>query len=232
MRKHLLTSGGVALAAAIVSIVLIRALSPNPPPTEEMEDQRPRANLPLPPPDPLAEHLFPPELIMQFQSEIELTDPQREFIMAQIQEAQPEFEELQQRVQQEAAALAPLLATQQTELDPTLAQAEKVHDLERTLRRAQLTLLIKLKNNLTPEQRARLQEIKQQRGPGGPPPAIRDKMQRLQAGIRQSQENGVDPSPIGQVMQEFEPLIRAGQFQEAEAVLDDALRLLEEQRPR
>lgn len=34
-------------------------------------------------------------------------------------------------------------------------------------------------------------------------------------------------------MQEFHPLIEAGQFQEAEAVLDDALKLLaEENKPR
>ena len=41
-----------------------------------------------PPADPVAENLFPPELVMQHQTEIKLTEDQRNALMAEIQKAQ------------------------------------------------------------------------------------------------------------------------------------------------
>ena len=44
----------------------------------------------------------------------------------------------------------------------TLAQLDKVLNLEREIKRAQIALLIKIKNSLTPEQQTKLREIKKQ----------------------------------------------------------------------
>lgn len=186
-------------------------------------------------PDPLAEGLFAPELILRFQAQIGLSNEQRQAIMADIQQAQPKFEQFQQRLQQEQAALGLLLAKERVELEPILAKSDKIQDLEREMRRTHLTLLIGLKNRLTAEQQAKLQEIKTEQGPGeglgaNPPRALQEKMQRLQARMQQWQQSGRDPSPIERAMQEFQPLIEAGQFKEAEAVLDDALKLLAEKK--
>jgi gluconolactonase len=68
-----------------------------------------------------------------------------------------------------------------------------------------------------------------------PPPAnpeetaqrIQGKIQKLQEGIQKWQSEGKDPSPIGQIMQEFGPLIESGKLKEAEAILDKALKALE-----
>ena len=197
--------------------------------------QPPRA--PQPPSDPLGESLFPPELAMRFQAEIGLTEKQRQAIMPDLQQAQPKFEKLHQQLEREKAALASLLKKERVELETALAQTDKLLDVERELRRLQLALQIGLKNRLTPEQQARLQILKQQGPPenamaAGPTPAIQAKMERLQAGIQQWQRDGRDPSPIGRAMQKFEPLMQAGQFEEAETVLDSALQLLEGKRPR
>lgn len=54
------------------------------------------------------------------------------------------------------------------------------------------------------------------------------KMDRLQAGVRRWQEQGRDPSPIGEIMRAFGPLMEAGKVREAEALLDQALKKLEE----
>ena len=62
----------------------------------------------------------------------------------------------------------------------------------------------------------------------GPSESIQQKMQQVQQGIQRWQHAGRDPSPVGRIMQEFEPLMQAGKFQEAEAVLDRALALLDE----
>ena len=58
-----------------------------------------------PPADPVAENLFPPELVMQHQSEIKLTEDQRNALMAEIQKAQGRLVDLQQRLQNEMEAL-------------------------------------------------------------------------------------------------------------------------------
>jgi Spy/CpxP family protein refolding chaperone len=41
-----------------------------------------------------------------------------------------------------------------------LAQLEKVLSIEREVKRAQVTLLVRIKNKLTPEQQAKLVEIR------------------------------------------------------------------------
>jgi len=42
------------------------------------------------------------------------------------------------------------------------------------------------------------------------------------------QNEGRDPSKVAEIMQELEPLVKAGRHREAEAVLDRALKLLRE----
>jgi Spy/CpxP family protein refolding chaperone len=193
---------------------------------------------PQPPADPVADALFPPELVMRFQAQISLTDEQRQAIMSDLQEAQPKFESLHQQVDRERNALAALLKKERVDLDPALAQSDKLLDLEREMRRLQLTLQVSLKNRLTPEQQATLQRLRQQAGPdlagaGGQPQAIRAKMEQLQAGLQQWQQDGRDSSPIGAAMRKFGPLMQAGKFEEAERVLDEALQTLQEgKRPR
>jgi Spy/CpxP family protein refolding chaperone len=257
MTKRHLTLGVAVLAVAIAGTVLIHALtSRRPPPTKQNSVPEalppafgdrtmnaearhgPPSEPPRPQPDPVAQNLFPPELIMRFQAQIGLSNEQRQAVMADIQKAQPKFQQLQQQLQQEQAALGSLLAKERAELEPILAQSDKLQDLEREMRHAHLALLIGLKNRLSAEQQAALQEIKARQVSGegfgaNPPRALQEKMQRLQAGIQQWQQSGRDPSPIVRVMEEFHPLIEAGQFKEAEAVLDDALKLLaEERKPR
>ncbi|MCI0658081.1 MAG: terpene cyclase/mutase family protein, partial [Acidobacteria bacterium] len=60
-----------------------------------------------------------------------------------------------------------------------------------------------------------------------PAQQIQGKIKTLQEGIQKWQKEGRDPSPIGQIMQEFGPLMEAGKAKEAEAVLDRALKLLQ-----
>jgi hypothetical protein len=65
-----------------------------------------------------------------------------------------------------------------------------------------------------------------------PPQVILDKMQQLQAGMQRWQKSGRDASPVVRVMQRFEPLLRGGQFKEAESVLDEALALVQDAKER
>jgi tetratricopeptide (TPR) repeat protein len=67
--------------------------------------------------------------------------------------------------------------------------------------------------------------------PTGPPPSLRVKMQRLQALFERKQQAGADLQPVGELMQDFEPLMQQQKFTEAEALVDRALKLLGEPEP-
>jgi hypothetical protein len=54
-----------------------------------------------------------------------------------------------------------------------------------------------------------------------------DKVRKLEEGVRRWQAEGRDPAPIGEIMREFEPLMKAGKQREAEEVMDRALQRLE-----
>jgi Spy/CpxP family protein refolding chaperone len=235
MNRRALSIGVAILVLAIAGGVLIHALRSGRPAQAEPETAPAVAH--QPPRDSLGDNLFPPELIMQFQSQIGLSDDQRQAIMSEMQKVQPKLEELHQRLQKERAALTPLLAQGRVDPEPALAQADKVQGVEQEIRRAHLALLIAMKNRLTPEQQARLQEIKPPPPPDRasgpqPPQSILDKMQQLQAGVQRWQQAGQDASAVVQTMQRFEPLLRSGQFKQAEAVLDEALALLEQKKER
>ncbi len=179
------------------------------------------------PMDPLAENLFPPELIMQHQSEIGLTDEQREAISSTMRQFQDRFARMHEQLQKEVEALGALLNKERVDEKAALAQFDKVQTREREIKRGHLEFVIGIKNKLTPEQQARLQEFKKQMAARGQPPAsLPQKMEKIKAGVEDWQGSGRDPSGIGEIMQEFEPLMKAGKFKEAEAVLDRALKAL------
>ncbi len=58
--------------------------------------------------------------------------------------------------------------------------------------------------------------------------SLEKKMRRVRQGVAKWQGEGKDPSPIGRILERFEPLMREGRRAEAEAVLDEALKRLEE----
>ncbi len=174
------------------------------------------------PSDPIADNLFAPDLVLQQQRAIVLTAEQRDFIQNTTEKTQPRIQEAEQRVREEVQKLASLIAKDLVDETAVLAQADSVTSTERELRRRQLGLLVSIKNKLTPEQQTKLKGLKTTLL------VLHSKGDRVEAGVRRWQEQGRDPSPVAQVMQEAEPLIRDGKLDEAEAVLDRALKLLAE----
>ena len=110
--------------------------------------------------DPLGEHLFPPELVMQNQQAIGLNEDQKNFIKAEIQKAQARFTDLQWQLQEEMEKMIALVKESRVDEQQVLAQLEKILALEREIKRTHLGLVIRIKNRLTAEQQAQLQAIK------------------------------------------------------------------------
>jgi Spy/CpxP family protein refolding chaperone len=123
------------------------------------------AQQPAQQPDPIGENLFPPELVMQYQQAISLTEEQKNLIKAEILKAQPRFTELQWQLQSEAETLAGLLKAPKSDEQQVLAQLDKILALEREIKRTQFTLAVRIKNSLTLEQKARLHELKNRQRP-------------------------------------------------------------------
>ena len=110
--------------------------------------------------DPLARLLFPPELVMQHQADIGLRPEQRTAITRAIGELQGKVLDVQWRMQDATGQLAGLLDRPSIDQTAALAQVDEVLNLEREVKRAQLALLIRIKNSLTPEQQGKLDQYR------------------------------------------------------------------------
>ena len=110
--------------------------------------------------DPLSELLFPPELVMARQNAIGLSDAQKTYLRAEVLKAQMRFTELQWQLQDAMEGLIGLLKQSKVDEAQVSAQLDKVLSSEREIKRAQISLLVRIKNNLTEEQQHRLQALR------------------------------------------------------------------------
>jgi Spy/CpxP family protein refolding chaperone len=115
---------------------------------------------PLPPMDPLGDVMFPPDLIMRHARELELTDEQKTFMRGEIQKATTRFNELQWQLQDAMEVFHQTLESNSVNEAQALSQLDKVLDVEREIKRLHIGMGIRLKNQLTPEQQAKLQNIR------------------------------------------------------------------------
>ena len=113
------------------------------------------------------ENLFPPNLIMRYDSEIGLSDEQRTAIPKQMEDAQKTLVTLQWNVERESQKLNKLLEGSRIDEAAALQQADQVMNAEHQLKKAHLTLLIRIKNELTAAQQQKLRQVRPERR-GGP----------------------------------------------------------------
>jgi Spy/CpxP family protein refolding chaperone len=132
---------------------------PQPQPAPEARPMpQPQAN-----PDPFARNFYPPDLIMQNQEALQLTGEQQSYFKTEMRKAQMNFTELQWKLQDEAEKLMSIAKAQHVDEQQLLAQLEKVLNAERDVKRAQITLLVHIKNKLTPVQQAILDNLRRTR---------------------------------------------------------------------
>ncbi len=110
--------------------------------------------------DALAKAVFAPDLVFKYGREIGLKPPQRQAIVDAIKNVQGDLVGLQLSMAEPAQALVDLLNQPQVDESAALAQADKVLTIERDVKKMQMALLIRIKNALTPEQQAKLRELR------------------------------------------------------------------------
>jgi Spy/CpxP family protein refolding chaperone len=111
--------------------------------------------------DPFARFLFPPELVMQHQSALGLTESQREALQTAIRETQNHVLRFQWALAQEGEKLTKLLDNAVLNESEVLAQVDRIIGAEREIKRTHMTLMIKIKNTLTAAQQERLQTLRE-----------------------------------------------------------------------
>jgi len=104
---------------------------------------------------------------MQNQQLLNLGEEQRKRIVETIQRAQAQFTDVQWQLEVEQASLQSLVRADRPDEKQVGAQLEKVLRLESEMRRGHLLLMVRLKNELTAEQQAKLRELRPRPGLGG-----------------------------------------------------------------
>jgi len=147
---------------------------PAPPPAPAVQAQQstppPRPAAAPQAPDPIARNLFAPEQIMAHQEDINLTPEQRTAIRDEMRKAQSQFTDLQWQLEDAVDAMGQILKPSSVDEKAALAQLEKVLDLERSIKRAQMGLMIRIKNKLTQNQQMELASFARMPAPPTAPP--------------------------------------------------------------
>jgi Spy/CpxP family protein refolding chaperone len=126
------------------------------------------------------EHVFPPELVMRYQGELDLTPAQQEAMTRVMAETQAKLVELQWKFEGAMQALTKMLEKDTVDEEAILAQWDQLSAVEQQIKKAHLSLLLRIKNQLTPSQQEKLRALQPARpGPSfhrgpevrpGPPP--------------------------------------------------------------
>ena len=141
---------------AILLVAAAVAVSQHPP---MPGSQPPPGQGPHPGPDPIAQNLFAPELVMQNRQALGLSEEQKNAMKDELLKASAKFNELQWQMPDEMETLVALIKGTTVDEQRALAQLEKILTIEREVKRTQLMLAIRIKNKLTAEQQNKLLEI-------------------------------------------------------------------------
>lgn len=112
-----------------------------------------------PPDDPFARYLYPPDRVMAHAMELGLDDAQKSSIKNEVQKAQGRFVDLQFELQGESEKMVRLLQQNPVGEAAVLAEVDRILALEKDIKKAQISLLVRIKNVLTPAQQEKLSEL-------------------------------------------------------------------------
>lgn len=112
------------------------------------------------PDDAFAQALFDPQLVLRHSQDISLTAAQRRTILDELKATQTALGPLQANMTEPALDLVELLGQPRVDEARVQAKMDQVLKIENEVKKQQATLLIRIKNVLTPEQQARLRELR------------------------------------------------------------------------
>ena len=121
------------------------------------------------PDDAFAQALFDPQLVLRHAQAISLTAAQRRTILDELKATQTALAPLQANMTEPAFDLIELLGQTKVDEARVVAKMGQVLEIENEVKKKQAALLVRIKNALTPEQQARLRELRNAEDPGRKP---------------------------------------------------------------
>jgi Spy/CpxP family protein refolding chaperone len=115
--------------------------------------------------DPIGEQMLPPELIMQNQKAIALTEAQKAAVIVEIKRVQSRMVDLQWDLQRASERLVELLRQDRADEPAVIAQLDAVLAAEREIKHLHVALAVRLKNILTPGQQRTLRDLRAGQAP-------------------------------------------------------------------
>lgn len=110
--------------------------------------------------DSFARYLYPAELVMRFQADLDLSDEQRDAISAAVADLQRQAMDFQWRMAAEMEALSDLVSEPRVDEAAAVAAMDRVLATEQGVKTAHLAMLVRIKNTLTQEQQAELDRLR------------------------------------------------------------------------
>jgi Spy/CpxP family protein refolding chaperone len=111
-------------------------------------------------PPPFLKQLFSPRLVMEHQADIGLRPEQADAIKKAMSEAQQSLLPLQWKLEAESEALTKLLGDDHVDEAKVLAKLDEVTAIERDVKKVNFTLLVRVKNQLDPEQQVKIRKYR------------------------------------------------------------------------
>ena len=183
--------------------------------------------------------LIPPELVMRNRSEINLDDDQIQQIGKITGEFREKVESLQRTVEQHNQKLITLLQSDSVEEVVALKQLQAYLDAEQKLKQTHFTAMIRVRNVLTAEQRTKLiakrramrrtqaNNAATTRTPNKTELRLRAKLEKIRTEVESRAANGTPPREAAKLMKEFSGNMQKGRIDEAEAILDRVMKMLD-----
>ena len=109
--------------------------------------------------DPFARYLFPPDQVIAHSLDIGLENSQKTAIKNEIQKVQSRFLDAQFELKTESEKMVRLLQEKTVDESRVLAQVDRILALEKDIKKSQVSLLVRIKNILTPAQQSKLAEL-------------------------------------------------------------------------
>ena len=121
--------------------------------------------------DAFARAMFDPQLVLRHAQEIGLTAAQRKTIFEELKAAQSALAPMQVDMSQRALELQEQVEAPRVDEAKALAMVDQVLKIENEVKKRQVTLIVRVKNLLTPEQQAKLRALRDASPrAGGTPP--------------------------------------------------------------
>ena len=166
-----------------------------------------------------------PETALRHAAELELTAEQRAKLEEGMADLQTALQKFSTDVQQQSDTLAEILAAEKPDEGAVAAQLERVLAAEAEVKRVRLTMSLRTRAALTPEQARKLQTLQNTRDSQRPAaPADQDlavKMERVKSLIERARQQGVDLSSVREMWRRVNQLTQEGKTSEAGQVLDE-----------